>query len=160
MVLPHWHDSPRIDMSPYSDTLSWFRINSYLLFLLNAVCLAVCCSPLYVLLCLFFLVAIALSVLRLAIVLSVLLLRNCLPFRSTWARLAQCFVFCVMIRKSCFVILSLCFLWAIAHRMEISFVLPTIRYLKVNTLARQIIIVFGSNKAKGLTRIAEIDYGH
>jgi hypothetical protein len=36
----HWHDSPRIDMPPYSDTLSWFRINSYLLFLLNAVCLA------------------------------------------------------------------------------------------------------------------------
>jgi hypothetical protein len=25
IVLAHWHNSPRIDMSPHSDTLSWFR---------------------------------------------------------------------------------------------------------------------------------------
>jgi hypothetical protein len=29
--------SPRIEMSPHSDTLSWFRANQPLLFLLNAV---------------------------------------------------------------------------------------------------------------------------
>ena len=36
----HWNNSPQIDMSPHSDTLSWFRNNQSLLFLLNAVCLA------------------------------------------------------------------------------------------------------------------------
>jgi hypothetical protein len=39
IVLIHWNNSPRIDMWPISDTLSWFRANKYLLFLLNAVCL-------------------------------------------------------------------------------------------------------------------------
>jgi hypothetical protein len=32
--------SPQIDMSPHSDTLSWFPANQSLLFLLNAACLA------------------------------------------------------------------------------------------------------------------------
>ena len=27
IVLAHWNNSPRIDMSPHSDTLSWFRAN-------------------------------------------------------------------------------------------------------------------------------------
>jgi hypothetical protein len=36
LVLAHWTNSPRIYMSPYSDTLSWFRDNHSLLFLLNA----------------------------------------------------------------------------------------------------------------------------
>jgi hypothetical protein len=40
IVLTHWNNSPRIDMWPISGTLSWFRPNKYLLFLLNAVCLA------------------------------------------------------------------------------------------------------------------------
>ena len=31
--------SPRVNMSPHSDTLSWFRDNQSLLFLLNAACL-------------------------------------------------------------------------------------------------------------------------
>ena len=39
IVLAHWNNSPRIDMSPHSDTLSWFRANQSLIFLLNAVCL-------------------------------------------------------------------------------------------------------------------------
>jgi hypothetical protein len=26
-VLDHWNDSPRVDMSLHSDTLSWFRAN-------------------------------------------------------------------------------------------------------------------------------------
>jgi hypothetical protein len=33
-------NSPRIDMSPHWDALSWFRANQYLLFLLNVACLA------------------------------------------------------------------------------------------------------------------------
>ena len=40
LVLTHWNNSPRVDMSLHSDTLSWFRANQYLLFLLNAACLA------------------------------------------------------------------------------------------------------------------------
>ena len=36
----HWNNSPQIDTSPHSVTLSWFRANRSLLFLLNAVCLA------------------------------------------------------------------------------------------------------------------------
>jgi hypothetical protein len=35
----HWNNSPRIDISPTFDTLSWFRANQSLLFLLNAACL-------------------------------------------------------------------------------------------------------------------------
>ena len=33
------NNSPRIDMSPHSDTLSWFRAYQSLLYLLNAACL-------------------------------------------------------------------------------------------------------------------------
>ena len=40
IVLAHWNNSWRIDMSPHSDTLFWFRANHYLLFLLNAAWLA------------------------------------------------------------------------------------------------------------------------
>jgi hypothetical protein len=40
IVLAHWNNSPRVDMSPHSDTLSRFRANQSLLFLLNAVCIA------------------------------------------------------------------------------------------------------------------------
>ena len=40
IVLTHWNNSPWIDMSPHSDTLSWFRSNQYLFFLHNAACLA------------------------------------------------------------------------------------------------------------------------
>ena len=36
IVLAHWNNSPWIDMSPHSDTLSWFRANQSLLFLLDA----------------------------------------------------------------------------------------------------------------------------
>ena len=39
IVLAHWNNSPQKDMSPHSNTLSWFRANQ-LLFLLNAACLA------------------------------------------------------------------------------------------------------------------------
>ena len=39
-MLAHWNNSPWIDMSPHSDTLSWFRVNQSLLFLLNVACLA------------------------------------------------------------------------------------------------------------------------
>ena len=39
-MLAHLNNSPRIDMSLHSDTLFWFRANQYLLFLLNAACLA------------------------------------------------------------------------------------------------------------------------
>ena len=39
IVLAPWSNSPRMDMSPASDTLSWFRANQSLLFLLNATCL-------------------------------------------------------------------------------------------------------------------------
>ena len=40
IVLAHWNNSQRIDMSSHSDTSSWFRDNQSLLFLLNAACLA------------------------------------------------------------------------------------------------------------------------
>ena len=40
IVLAHWSNNPQINMSPHLDTLSWFRANQSLLFLLNAVCLA------------------------------------------------------------------------------------------------------------------------
>ena len=40
IVLAHWNNSPQIDMSHHSDTLSWFRANQYVLFLLHAVWLA------------------------------------------------------------------------------------------------------------------------
>ena len=39
IVLAHWNNSALIDMSPHSETLSWFRADQSLLFLLNAVCL-------------------------------------------------------------------------------------------------------------------------
>jgi hypothetical protein len=35
IVLSHWNNSPRKDMSPHSDILSWFRTNQSLFFLLN-----------------------------------------------------------------------------------------------------------------------------
>ena len=40
MVLAHWNNSPRINLSPPSDTFAWFWVNQSLLFLLNAACLA------------------------------------------------------------------------------------------------------------------------
>jgi hypothetical protein len=40
IVLAHWNNSPRVDMSLHSDTLFWFRANQSLLFLLYAACLA------------------------------------------------------------------------------------------------------------------------
>ena len=40
IVLAHWNDIQRIDMSTHSDTLSLFRANQSLLFLLNAAYLA------------------------------------------------------------------------------------------------------------------------
>jgi hypothetical protein len=40
IVLAHWNNSPRIEISPHSDTLSWFRANQSLIFLLNATCLS------------------------------------------------------------------------------------------------------------------------
>jgi hypothetical protein len=40
IVLDRWNNSSPIDMSPHSDTLSWFRANQSFLFLLNATCLA------------------------------------------------------------------------------------------------------------------------
>ena len=40
IVIAHWNNSSWIDMSPHSDTLSWFRANTSLLFLLNVACLA------------------------------------------------------------------------------------------------------------------------
>jgi len=39
ILLAHWNNSPRIDMSLHLDTLSWFRANQSLVFCLNAVCL-------------------------------------------------------------------------------------------------------------------------
>jgi hypothetical protein len=39
-MLVHWNNSPWIDMSHHSDTLSWFQGNQSLLFLINAACLA------------------------------------------------------------------------------------------------------------------------
>ena len=41
IVLAHWSNGPRIDMSSHSDTLSYFRTNQSLLFLLNVAFLAV-----------------------------------------------------------------------------------------------------------------------
>jgi len=38
-MLAHWNNSPQIDMSPHSDTVSWFWANQSLLFLLNTACL-------------------------------------------------------------------------------------------------------------------------
>ena len=38
-MLVHWNNSPRVELFIYSDTLSWFRANQSLLFLLNAACL-------------------------------------------------------------------------------------------------------------------------
>jgi hypothetical protein len=40
IVLSHWNNSPRVDMSLHSDTLFWFRANQSLLFLLNTAWLA------------------------------------------------------------------------------------------------------------------------
>ena len=40
IVLAHWNNSPRVEMSFHSDTLFWFRSNQSLLFLRNAACLA------------------------------------------------------------------------------------------------------------------------
>jgi hypothetical protein len=39
IVLANWNNGPQIDMSLHSDTLSYFRANQSLLFLLNSVCL-------------------------------------------------------------------------------------------------------------------------
>jgi hypothetical protein len=39
MLLAHWNNSLRVDMSLHSDTLFWFRVIQSLLFLLNAACL-------------------------------------------------------------------------------------------------------------------------
>jgi hypothetical protein len=36
IVISYWNNSLQIDMSPHSDTVSWFRANQSLLFLLNA----------------------------------------------------------------------------------------------------------------------------
>ena len=35
IVLAHWNNDPWVDMSLHSDTLTWFRVNQYLLFLLS-----------------------------------------------------------------------------------------------------------------------------
>ena len=40
IVLAHWNNIPRVDMSLHSDTLFWLRANQLLLFLLNVSCLA------------------------------------------------------------------------------------------------------------------------
>ena len=40
IVLAHWNNSPRVDMSLHSDTSFWFRVNKSLLFLINDACLA------------------------------------------------------------------------------------------------------------------------
>jgi hypothetical protein len=40
ILLAHWNNNMRVDISPHSDTLSWFQANHSLLFLLNAACLA------------------------------------------------------------------------------------------------------------------------
>ena len=39
IFLAHWNNRPWVDISPHSDTLSWFRANQSLLFLLGAACL-------------------------------------------------------------------------------------------------------------------------
>jgi hypothetical protein len=36
IVLAHWNNNPRVDMSLHSDTLFWFRANQSLFLLLNA----------------------------------------------------------------------------------------------------------------------------
>jgi hypothetical protein len=38
--LAHWNNSPRINMSPHSDTSFWFRAHQSLFFLLIVACLA------------------------------------------------------------------------------------------------------------------------
>jgi len=40
IVLVHWNNSLRVDMSLHSNTLSWFLANQSLLFLFNDACLA------------------------------------------------------------------------------------------------------------------------
>jgi hypothetical protein len=40
IVLVDWNNSPRVDILPLSDPLSWFQGNQCLLFPLNAACLA------------------------------------------------------------------------------------------------------------------------
>ena len=40
IVWAHWNNSPSVDMSLHLNTLSWFRPNQSLLFLLNTSCLA------------------------------------------------------------------------------------------------------------------------
>ena len=40
VALAHWNNSPCINMSHHSDTLSWFLANQSLLFILNDACLA------------------------------------------------------------------------------------------------------------------------
>jgi hypothetical protein len=40
IVLAHWNNIPRIDMSPHMDTLSWFQANQFWLLLLKVVCFA------------------------------------------------------------------------------------------------------------------------
>jgi hypothetical protein len=40
IVLAHWKNSSRVDMSLHSDTLSWFHANQSLLLLLNVLWLA------------------------------------------------------------------------------------------------------------------------
>ena len=40
IVLVDWNNSPRVDILPLSDTLSWFQGNQCLLFPINAACLA------------------------------------------------------------------------------------------------------------------------
>ena len=39
IVLAHWNNSPRVDMSPLLDTLSWFQAKPSLIFLFNDACL-------------------------------------------------------------------------------------------------------------------------
>jgi hypothetical protein len=39
IMLAHWNNSPRVEMSLHSDTLFWFRANQSLLFLRNVACL-------------------------------------------------------------------------------------------------------------------------
>jgi len=40
IVLAHWNNSVRVDISHHSDTLSWFQANQSLILLVNAVCFA------------------------------------------------------------------------------------------------------------------------
>ena len=39
-MLAHWDNGPWVHMLLHSDIFYWFRANQYLLFLLNAACLA------------------------------------------------------------------------------------------------------------------------